>query len=253
VLGPKLCYLGLPKSGSTSLYEFIRSTRKGHEVDLESVISLAYRLKNTLDENLISSSLMLRYKTYKLEYDICTMFSLFPKSVTNAYDNARFISFIREPLDWAISYMSFAEHVRNKVVGKEESRYWDMVPRALNPSNYSGNAKLTMDWEMAFNAILNFWFESTVESEKAMEDKTSLIVKLSEIDEYLDSLKLFIGINNSMQYSNTLPLSNTASDNNIDKSFFDILELDFKERYLVRGHHALDYYKNMKTIRLLNF
>jgi len=252
MIGPKICYLGLPKSGSTSLYNFIPSTSKGHEIDINALINVAYRQEYNGDTSSAISYLKLRYMYYRLEYDICTMFSLFPKSVVDAYTNTHFVSIVREPVEWSFSFINYAAYVSENVKPKSHTLYWDLLPKMLNPSNYAGESSISLDWEKIFESTLDYWLTATLASVSAMATKTSFIVKLSDINDNLDNLNEFLGGNNTIMNAPKFPRLNMSSDRKMCKRAYRLSQNNCTESDYLKRHRALEYYHDMESRIIYN-
>ena len=247
-----LFYLGLPRSGSTSLFKYIQSQNKAHELDIDSVINTIYRAKCMQEERRIETFmhfLNFRKKNYNLAFDICTMYSFAIRNVLLACPNDKYLCILRSPIEWAYSFIRYSQIVFLERKSFYNSKFWQLVADNINPSNtirMENNIEAIAD---TYNDLLKIWVNHTSEILKYMLCYNSLLLKLDKISKNLNSLNTFLGTPN-INCSDIFPCENTAKSlttmNNKSSSEKSVFLGQIST--ILSGHSAFDLYHSIPSI-----
>ena len=249
-MNTKFFYLGLPKSGSSSLYSYINCDKKGHEVNMNSVINIIYRCQLNHSYGALEKYLKMRAIVYGMRYDICTMFSLIPNEMVAIFPEGKFINLIRHPLDWSLSCLRHSQYIYLCGDGSYTSKYWSLVPTLMQPSQF---IKLTTEkkdllFQSLFN-LLEYWIFATQQARLAMKKAEAISVKLASIQSYLHELSVFLE-NETIGSPAKFPFSNQAKSRALMEGYncdiFQFLEQTIFP--LLSKHEALDLYESLPEI-----
>ena len=99
------CYfVGLPKTGSTSLAWLLGNYRTRHEWQMPRLMSLGFaRLDGALDDRAFWQSAGPRLSAPRLEFDDTTCNWLYADLLVQHFPAARYVWALRHPVDWAMS------------------------------------------------------------------------------------------------------------------------------------------------------
>jgi len=247
-----LFYLGLPRSGSSSLFKYIQSRHKAHEIDIDSVINTIYRTKCMQEEDRIETFmyfLNLRKKNYDLAFDICTIYSFAIRDVLLACPNDKYLCILRSPIEWAYSFIRYSQIVFLDRKSTYNSKFWQLVADNINPANtirMTNNIEAMAD---TYNDLLEIWENHTSEILKYMLCYNSLLLKLDNINKNLNSLNTFLGTHN-INSDNIFPCENTSKSlttmNNKSPNKKSVI-LD-QICTILSGHSAFDLYHSIPSI-----
>lgn len=245
-------YLGLPRTGSLSLFQYIESREKAHELDIDSIINTIYRTRNKQIDNRIETFmyfLNLRKKNYDLEFDICTMYSFASREVLFACPNDKYLCIIRPPMEWAHSFIRYSQMVFLDRKITYNSKFWQLVADNINPVH---TIRITNDIEATadtINNLLEIWTTHVSEILRYMPSYNSLLLKLDNINKNINCLNTFLGTQN-ITSTNIFPRANSMRYLSTIKNKRSYKELIFMNKIdtIVSGHIAFDLYRSIPSV-----
>lgn len=245
-------YLGLPRTGSSSLFQYIQSRQKAHELDIDSIINTIYRTRNMQIDNRIETFmyfLNLRKKNYDLEFDICTMYSFASREVLFACPNDKYLCIIRSPMEWAHSFIRYSQMVFLDREITYNSKFWQLVAGNINPVN---TIRTTNDIEATadtFNSLLEIWVTHASEILRYMPSYNSLLLKLDNINKSINYLNIFLGTQN-ITSSNIFPCANSMRHLTTIKNKRSYKKSIFMNKIdtIISGHIAFELYRSIPSV-----
>lgn len=188
-------YVGLPKTGSTTLAEIFGRWRSGHEYRFEAV---AERLAAGAPPAELAAFLRARDEEAALEMDVATFHHFYADLLPSLFPSARFLFFVRAPRAWLDSCLNMM--VRNRLrYGAAQVPAWQvrlgrLMFGAYEPDAFASPAALAGALPELVDRYLTFWSSRTAAVLSAVPADRRLVLPTAAITGSFDRLAAFAGV-----------------------------------------------------------
>jgi hypothetical protein len=193
--------VGLPRTGSTSLYTLFTNFRAGNEfMERETIERIVERHNGALTPPGFEQYLRRRHAEADLEMDSASFHHLYLDFLVEEYPDARFIMTIRSPYDWANSYikMVMGWHRRFTTEG-------DPLPAWMEDYGRMLFGEFSWDWvasptsvaeraEPLADAFIRHWADANRRALARLPAGRSLIVRTELLSQSCARIARFAGV-----------------------------------------------------------
>lgn len=200
-------YLGLPRSGSTYIYNLLPVQSKGHEVLMSQYLQAYKTYLDTCNEYEYIRFIQRRHSILRLKYDIFTMHSLTSSSLLKALPQAYLFALIREPIEWCRSICSYLIDILSSSTYSRTSQslanafFHSTIPCIVIES-FLDDIKSTKFQEKLFGQLISYWLSRTLDLIQTINSARAFILCLDGCVQYLPDLFLFLGLDPSLLANN---------------------------------------------------
>ena len=193
--------VGLPRTGSTSLYTLFANFRAGNEfMERETVARLVQRHRSRLTQVELERYLRRRHAEADLEMDSASFHHLYLHFLVEEYPDARFIMTIRSPYDWANSYirMIMGWHRRFTAAGDPLPEWMEdygaMLFGTFSWSWVASAAAVAERAEPLTDAFIRHWADANRRTLALLPAGRSLVVHTEALSQSCERIARFAGV-----------------------------------------------------------
>jgi hypothetical protein len=193
--------VGLPRTGSTSLYTLFTNFRAGNEfMEQQTIARVVQRHNGGFSAAELEQYLRRRDDEGDLEMDSASFHHLYLEFLRDEYPDARFIMTIRSPYDWANSYikMIMGWHQRFTAGGQPLPRWMEdygvMLFGDFSWSWVASPATVAERAEPLATAFIKHWAEANRRTLSLLPADRALVVRTEELSQSCDRIARFAGV-----------------------------------------------------------
>lgn len=188
-------YVGLPKTGSTTVAELFRPFRSGHEYRFEATAEL---LSAEADLPTLRAFLAARDAEGRLEMDAATFHHFYLPLLVELFPEAHFVVALRAPRPWLDSILNLMVRNRRRY-GAGEVPAWQVRLGRRMFGSYAPEAFVSEDALRAalpglVDRYLDFWAERTTATLAALPPDRSLVLRTEALSDAIPTLADFVGV-----------------------------------------------------------
>ena len=198
--------VGLPRTGTTTLYTLFKNFRAANEfMEQETISRIVNRYDGTLSPTAFCEYLVRRDREGGLEMDSASFNHFYLDFLTDLYPHARFIFLIREPISWMNSYLKMLMRWRRRF--EEENKdmpQWMTAYGRMLFGDFSwsmiqseGSVKHSIvkhSMEPLADSLLKHWASANQRILDLLPPECSLIVKTHELSSKRQAIADFLQI-----------------------------------------------------------
>jgi hypothetical protein len=193
--------VGLPRTGSTSLYTLFTNFRAGNEfMERETIAQVVRRHQGALTQPALEQYLRRRHVEGDLEMDAASFHHLYLEFLVREHPDARFIMTIRSPYDWANSYIKMIMGWHQRFTAAAEplpdwmEDYGVMLFGDFSWAWVASPATVAERAEPLADAFIRHWAEANRRTLSLLPPGRSLIVRTEELSQSCARLADFAGV-----------------------------------------------------------
>lgn len=193
--------VGLPRTGSTSIYTLFANFRSGNEyMERETISRLVQRHTGALPAAAFVDYLKRRDAEADLEMDSASLHHLYLDTLVNEHPDARFIMTVRAPYDWANSYikMIMSWHQRFTAEGHALPQWMEdygvMLFGDFSWSWVATPESIRERAEPLADAFLMHWAAANRRTLSLLPADRSLILRTETLSQNTGALARFLGV-----------------------------------------------------------
>jgi hypothetical protein len=193
--------VGLPRTGSTSLYTLFTNFRAGNEfMERETISQVVARHNGTLTAGQFEQYLRRRHCEGDLEMDAASFHHLYLEFLVREHPDARFIMTIRSPYDWANSYIKMIMGWHQRFTAAAEplpswmEDYGVMLFGDFSWSWVASPATVAERAEPLADAFIRHWAEANRRTLALLPAGRSLIIRTEDLSQSGGRLADFAGV-----------------------------------------------------------
>ncbi len=200
-LNHKVYYIGLPKTGSSSIYAMLYNFGPNHEfMFAEAMNTIWMRTKENLPDEAWHDFINSRNHANEFKPDISTFNHYFIPSLSNTEQNVKYIYSFRDCKSWINSFVNFTAY-QLAVLPSEiwHEMYVDLLFEKTILKPEFGNIERVIEKANLFiPKLINYWINQNNKILDFIADKDVLLLRTNEISSNVLNLAAFLEVDTSL-------------------------------------------------------
>jgi hypothetical protein len=197
----RLFTVGLPRTGTTSIFTLFEGYRSGNEfMERETITRLVARHTGRISRDEFAAYLDRRDREGGLEVDAASFHHLYFDELLPRYPDARFLCTIRSPYEWANSYVKMVHGWHQKLTAAGEplpgwmEQYGQMLFGDFSWTWVASHAAIAERVESLADAFLRHWADANRRTLALLPPERSLVIRTEELSARRADIERFAGL-----------------------------------------------------------
>ena len=193
--------VGLPRTGSTSLYTLFANFRAGNEfLERETIVHLVQRHRGEITPAAFERYLRRRHVEGDLEMDSASFHHFYLDVLVRDYPDARFIMTVRSPYEWANSYIKMIMGWHQRFTANGEplpdwmEKYGVMLFGDFSWTWVASPAAIAERAEPLADAFIRHWADANRRTLGLLPKDRSLVVRTDALSQSCELIARFAGV-----------------------------------------------------------
>lgn len=189
--------VGLPKTGSTSVWTMFANYRTAHEFELMELVELAMaRARGELDDEQFLTAAGPRLTAPELEMDSTTSHHLYPEVLRDRFPRAAFVHTVRDVRSWVTSLLDMVlrKRIARRHIDLVYSAWETEYLMSMTDHSYDLRPDNREDDSSSVPALMRYWGEHMRTLAEVLPPERSVVVRTTDLASSASDLAALVGI-----------------------------------------------------------